>query len=97
METEKEKRKAVDENAEDGKRRKAGATQETAHAVTKAAEEEVREVPPPQHPVTSFLFVRNFVRPFTIPAVEELLNKHGKVVQYAMDSVRSKCYVIVSR
>jgi hypothetical protein len=57
--------------------------------------EEEREVPPPQHPVTNCLFVRNFVRPFTVPSVEELLNKQGKVLQYAMDSVRSKCYAVV--
>jgi len=40
------------------------------------------------------LFISNFVRPLTARQVNELLIQTGKVKDWAMDSVKSRCYVI---
>jgi len=55
-----------------------------------------REVPPAKNPKTNVLFIQHFVRPFTKPAVETLLTSTGSVLQWAMDNIKSKAYVIYS-
>ncbi|KAL1924004.1 uncharacterized protein VTP21DRAFT_7039 [Calcarisporiella thermophila] len=54
------------------------------------------EVPESQHPPTTTLAVRNFVRPLQVKQVEELLNKFGKVEKFWMDSIKTHCYVTYS-
>jgi hypothetical protein len=46
-------------------------------------------------PQSRALLIKNFVRPFPLSEVKDLLNKTGKVLQWGMDSTRSKCWVIV--
>jgi len=60
----------------------------------KEEEPEVREVPPSKKPVSNVLFITNFVRPFTKAAVQELLGQTGKVKEWGMDPIKSRCFVI---
>jgi len=54
-----------------------------------------REVPSAINPVSKVLFIKNFVRPLTIKAVEELISVNGTPpVQWAMDSIKSKLYAV---
>ncbi|KAE8704905.1 hypothetical protein F3Y22_tig00110432pilonHSYRG00020 [Hibiscus syriacus] len=55
-----------------------------------------RDVPPSQEPPTSSLRVDNFVRPFTLKAVEQLLGKSGTVTSFWMDHIKTHCYVTYS-
>ncbi|KAE8655890.1 Detected protein of confused Function [Hibiscus syriacus] len=55
-----------------------------------------RVVPPsPKAPTTS-LRVDNFLRPFTLKAVQELLGKTGTVTSFWMDHIKTHCYVTYS-
>jgi len=60
----------------------------------KEQEPELREVPPSKKPPSNVLFITNFVRPFTKQAVQELLNQTGRVKEWGMDDIKSRCYVI---
>ncbi|KAF2284090.1 hypothetical protein GH714_018925 [Hevea brasiliensis] len=55
-----------------------------------------RVVPPSQRPHTNSLRIDNFVRPFTLKAVQELLGKTGKVTSFWMDQIKTHCYVSYS-
>jgi len=49
---------------------------------------------PARRPASNTVFVRNFVRPFTKQAVEELVSQKGKPVEWGMDQIKTKCYII---
>lgn len=52
-----------------------------------------RVVPPSERTPTTSLRIDNFVRPFTLKAVHELLEKTGKVCSFWMDHIKTHCYV----
>ncbi|KAJ0450349.1 putative acinus, RNA recognition [Helianthus annuus] len=45
---------------------------------------------------TTSLRIDNFLRPFTLKAVQEFLGKTGTVVSFWMDQIKTHCYVTVS-
>lgn len=55
--------------------------------------EEAREVKeiPSSKPASPVLRVTNLVRPFTVPALKELLEKHGKILRFWMDPIKTCC------
>ncbi|CAL5084168.1 unnamed protein product [Urochloa decumbens] len=55
-----------------------------------------RIVPPAQNPATTSLRIDQFVRPFTLKAVQELLGKTGSVSSFWMDHIKTHCYVTYS-
>ncbi|KAI4371247.1 hypothetical protein MLD38_019508 [Melastoma candidum] len=55
-----------------------------------------RIVPPSQHPATNSLRIDQFLRPFTLKAVQELLGKTGTVTSFWMDNIKTHCYVTYS-
>ncbi|CAL5061514.1 unnamed protein product [Urochloa decumbens] len=55
-----------------------------------------RIVPPSQNPATTSLRIDQFVRPFTLKAVQELLGKTGSVSSFWMDHIKTHCYVTYS-
>lgn len=55
-----------------------------------------RVVPPSSKPPTSALRIDRFLRPFTLKAVQELLGKTGKVINFWMDHIKTHCYVSYS-
>ncbi|KAI3911544.1 hypothetical protein MKW92_052413 [Papaver armeniacum] len=60
----------------------------------KGAQERV--VPPSAKPPTTSLRIDNFLRPFTLKAVQELLAKTGAVCSFWMDHIKTHCYVTYS-
>ncbi|XP_022774926.1 apoptotic chromatin condensation inducer in the nucleus-like [Durio zibethinus] len=52
-----------------------------------------RVVPPSQKLPTTSLRIDNFLRPFTLKAVQELLGKTGTVTSFWMDHIKTHCYV----
>ncbi|XP_058078751.1 uncharacterized protein LOC131227063 [Magnolia sinica] len=55
-----------------------------------------RIVPPPQRSPTTSLRIDNFLRPFTLKAIQELLSKTGTVCSFWMDEIKTHCYVTYS-
>ncbi|KAI4310689.1 hypothetical protein MLD38_035647 [Melastoma candidum] len=55
-----------------------------------------RIVPPSQNPATNSLRIDQFLRPFTLKAVQELLGKTGIVTSFWMDNIKTHCYVTYS-
>ncbi|GAA0143678.1 hypothetical protein LIER_35789 [Lithospermum erythrorhizon] len=55
-----------------------------------------RVVPLSDRTPTTSLRIDNFVRPFTLKAVHELLEKTGKVSNFWMDHIKTHCYVTFS-
>ncbi|MED6181427.1 hypothetical protein PIB30_019327 [Stylosanthes scabra] len=55
-----------------------------------------RIVPPSQRAPTNSLRIDQFLRPFTLKAVQELLGKTGNVVSFWMDQIKTHCYVTYS-
>ncbi|MCL7030017.1 hypothetical protein MKW94_009745 [Papaver nudicaule] len=55
-----------------------------------------RVVPPSAKPPTTSLRIDNFLRPFTLKAVQELLAKTGTVCSFWMDHIKTHCYVTYS-
>ncbi|XP_071724742.1 uncharacterized protein [Rutidosis leptorrhynchoides] len=55
-----------------------------------------RIVPPAQKAPTNSLRIDNFLRPFTLKAVQELLGKTGTVSSFWMDQIKTHCYVSFS-
>lgn len=55
-----------------------------------------RIVPESSRTPTDSLRIDNFVRPFTLKAVQELLAKTGKVCSFWMDHIKTHCYVTFS-
>ncbi|KAL2503788.1 putative apoptotic chromatin condensation inducer in the nucleus-like [Abeliophyllum distichum] len=55
-----------------------------------------RIVPPSAKRPTNSLRIDNFLRPFTLKAVQELLAKTGKVCNFWMDQIKTHCYVTYS-
>ncbi|KAE8715820.1 Detected protein of confused Function [Hibiscus syriacus] len=55
-----------------------------------------RVVPPSQKAPTTSLRIDNFIRPFTLKAVQELLGKTGTVMSFWMDRIKTHCYVTYS-
>ncbi|KAL2468058.1 SAFB-like transcription modulator [Forsythia ovata] len=55
-----------------------------------------RIVPPSAKSPTNSLRIDNFLRPFTLKAVQELLAKTGKVCNFWMDQIKTHCYVTYS-
>eukprot|EP00257_Ricinus_communis_P021286 XP_015580734.1 apoptotic chromatin condensation inducer in the nucleus [Ricinus communis] len=54
-----------------------------------------RIVPPSQRPPTDSLRIDNFLRPFTLKAVQVLLGNTGNVTSFWMDQIKTHCYVSV--
>lgn len=52
---------------------------------------------PQQHPIPvaspAVVHIGNFVRPFTIPAVKDLVGQFGQVLDFWMDALKSHCFV----
>ncbi|CAI9777974.1 unnamed protein product [Fraxinus pennsylvanica] len=69
-------------------------------AVSDSTLEEVapkeRIVPPSAKTPTNSLRIDNFLRPFTLKAVQELLGRTGKVSNFWMDQIKTHCYVTYS-
>ncbi|XP_022867038.1 uncharacterized protein LOC111386794 [Olea europaea var. sylvestris] len=63
-----------------------------------ASEEMLKErvVPPSAKPHTTALRIDNFLRPFTLKAVQELLGKWGTIINFWMDHIKTHCYVSYS-
>ncbi|XP_022894747.1 uncharacterized protein LOC111409077 isoform X1 [Olea europaea var. sylvestris] len=55
-----------------------------------------RVVPPSAKPCTAALRIDNFLRPFTLKAVQELLGKKGTITNFWMDHIKTHCYVSYS-
>ncbi|KAK6924129.1 Acin1, RNSP1-SAP18 binding (RSB) motif [Dillenia turbinata] len=55
-----------------------------------------RVVPPSLKSPTNSLRIDRFLRPFTLKAVQELLNKTGAVTSFWMDHIKTHCYVTYS-
>lgn len=55
-----------------------------------------RIVPTPKKPATTSLRIDNFLRPFTLKAVQELLAQTGSVCDFWMDHIKTHCYVTYS-
>lgn len=55
-----------------------------------------RVVPPSQKTPTNSLRIDQFLRPFTLKAVQELLGKTGTVGNFWMDHIKTHCYVTYS-
>lgn len=55
-----------------------------------------RIVPPSAKTPTNSLRIDNFLRPFTLKAVQELLGRTGKVSNFWMDQIKTHCYVMYS-
>ncbi|KAG0467530.1 hypothetical protein HPP92_018493 [Vanilla planifolia] len=55
-----------------------------------------RIVPAPKRSATTSLRIDNFVRPFTLKAVQELLAKTGTLCDFWMDHIKTHCYVTYS-
>ncbi|XP_076907773.1 uncharacterized protein LOC143564354 [Bidens hawaiensis] len=53
-----------------------------------------RVVPPSSKTPTTSLRIDNFLRPFTLKAVQEFLSKTGTVVSFWMDQIKTHCYVM---
>ncbi|XP_026395868.1 uncharacterized protein LOC113290482 [Papaver somniferum] len=53
-------------------------------------------VSPSAKPPTTSLRIDNFLRPFTLKAVQELLAKTGAVCSFWMDHIKTHCYVTYS-
>ncbi|KAM0056152.1 putative transcription regulator SAP family [Helianthus debilis subsp. tardiflorus] len=52
-----------------------------------------RVVPPSSKAPTTSVRIDNFLRPFTLKAVQEFLGKTGTVVSFWMDQIKTHCYV----
>ncbi|CAI9777633.1 unnamed protein product [Fraxinus pennsylvanica] len=55
-----------------------------------------RVVPPSAKPHTTALRIDNFLRPFTLKAVQELLGKTGTITNFWMDPIKTHCYISYS-
>ncbi|CAH9078518.1 unnamed protein product [Cuscuta europaea] len=55
-----------------------------------------RIVPESSRVPTDSLRIDNFLRPFTVKAVQELLGKTGNVCSFWMDNIKTHCYVTFS-
>ncbi|XP_020592777.1 xin actin-binding repeat-containing protein 2 [Phalaenopsis equestris] len=55
-----------------------------------------RIVPTSKKSATTSLRIDNFLRPFTLKAVQELLAQTGKVCDFWMDHIKTHCYVTYS-
>ncbi|KAJ0703866.1 putative transcription regulator SAP family [Helianthus annuus] len=52
-----------------------------------------RVVPPSSKTPTTSLRIDNFLRPFTLKAVQEFLGKTGTIVSFWMDQIKTHCYI----
>ncbi|KAG0480090.1 hypothetical protein HPP92_010948 [Vanilla planifolia] len=55
-----------------------------------------RTVPTSRKPASTSLRIDNFLRPFTLKAVQELLSNTGRVCDFWMDHIKTHCYVTYS-
>ncbi|XP_055833519.1 uncharacterized protein LOC129902331 [Solanum dulcamara] len=55
-----------------------------------------RLVPKSSKTATNSLKIENFLRPFTLKAVQELLARNGEVCSFWMDQIKTHCYVTYS-
>ncbi|KAJ8530860.1 hypothetical protein K7X08_023741 [Anisodus acutangulus] len=55
-----------------------------------------RIVPKSSKTATNSLKIENFLRPFTLKAVQELLGRTGEVCSFWMDQIKTHCYVMYS-
>ncbi|KAI7729350.1 hypothetical protein M8C21_017431 [Ambrosia artemisiifolia] len=55
-----------------------------------------RVVPPSSKTPTTSLRIDNFLRPFTLKAVQEFLGKTGTIVSFWMDQIKTHCYITYS-
>ncbi|CAH9140131.1 unnamed protein product [Cuscuta epithymum] len=65
-------------------------------SVVKADSPMERIVPESSRVPTDSLRIDNFLRPFTVKAVQELLGKTGNVCSFWMDNIKTHCYVTFS-
>ncbi|KAG9301387.1 hypothetical protein G9A89_018059 [Geosiphon pyriformis] len=49
--------------------------------------------PPSNHEPSATLYITNFVRPLTLPAVRALLEQYGVIEYFWMNKIKSHCYV----
>ena len=50
-------------------------------------------VPESSHEPTTTLYIKNFVRPFTVQALQNMLSDYGHIVSFWMDTIKTHCYV----
>ncbi|XP_019265880.1 PREDICTED: uncharacterized protein LOC109243407 isoform X4 [Nicotiana attenuata] len=62
-------------------------------SVAKEEPPKERVVPPSSKVPTNSLLIENFLRPFTLKAVQELLSKTGTVTNFWMDAIKTHCFV----
>ncbi|KAL8160416.1 hypothetical protein V2J09_001953 [Rumex salicifolius] len=76
-----------------------GLTRSFSRSNSNAADDDApkeRVVPPPSKPPSDSLRIDNFVRPFTLKAVQEFLGKTGTVTSFWMDHIKTHCFVTYS-
>eukprot|EP01117_Protostelium_nocturnum_P001765 TRINITY_DN1218_c0_g1_i2.p2 TRINITY_DN1218_c0_g1~~TRINITY_DN1218_c0_g1_i2.p2 ORF type:complete len:418 (-),score=166.99 TRINITY_DN1218_c0_g1_i2:33-1286(-) len=85
-------------DTEESKKRKSEPeSKETTESTKNAPQGKKLKTSVPSNKQSSrFLFIKNFVRPFTKNAVESLLKQKGTVEEWAMDPIKSKAYVAYS-
>jgi len=51
-----------------------------------------REPSPARRKSSTVIYIRNLVRPFTVNQLKELLARTGKITDFWIDNIKSKCY-----
>lgn len=54
------------------------------------------EAPESEKEITQILYIRNFVRPFKLTDVQNLLSNFGKITNFWMDSCKRTCVTTFS-
>lgn len=51
---------------------------------------------PARHPSSRVLLIRNLVRPFTVPQLKNILNRHGSIIDkyFWIDNIKTHCYAM---
>lgn len=55
------------------------------------------KAPPPPKDASRVVSIGNFVRPFAVPAVRDLVSQFGVVEDFWMDAMRTRCFVTFER
>jgi apoptotic chromatin condensation inducer in the nucleus len=61
--------------------------------VTVVNTEDIPPISPPKNSVSRILCITNLVRPLTMMAVKSLLARTGKIADFWIDGIKSKCFV----
>ncbi|CAN4116328.1 unnamed protein product [Withania somnifera] len=67
-----------------------------ANSTVGAESPKERFVPKSSKTATNSLKIENFLRPFTLKAVQELLARNGEICSFWMDQIKTHCYVTYS-